>query len=161
MAPEDLSRADYSHSIMIEPSKLLICHATEAAPRKFTVSFKRQSAEHQHWRGFAGDPAGSDLSRSIDIYRLQEPSWTSSIRARLGQGHDRFPRCAGVHGLLTPRTRRRACRRERPAPRSSAPFCQEPIDTYFAFAVNFFSGVWSGGRAFSTINPASAGHVGG
>ncbi len=32
--------------------------------------FYRQSAEHQHWRGFAGDSAKTHLSRSIEDYRL-------------------------------------------------------------------------------------------
>jgi hypothetical protein len=69
MAPEDISRADYSHSIINDPSKLLIFHAPEAAPRKFTVSFKRQIAEHQHGAGLrAIRPEANfrDLSTSID-----------------------------------------------------------------------------------------------
>jgi hypothetical protein len=37
--PDSSRKTPYSHSIINEPSKLLICKPTDAAPQKFTVIF--------------------------------------------------------------------------------------------------------------------------
>ena len=52
----------------------------------FCRHFYRQPARHQHWRGLPAGSAKSDLSRSIDIYRLPRRLQTPSTRARVGQG---------------------------------------------------------------------------
>jgi hypothetical protein len=52
--------------------------ALAAVHKAFYRHFYRQSAEHQHWRGFPGGFAKTHLSRSIDVYRLPRPSPTPS-----------------------------------------------------------------------------------
>jgi len=87
----------HSHSIINEPSKLLICNAPEAAPPKFTVIFCRQSAERQHWRGFPAGSAKTHLSRSIEDDRLLERSWTLH---RASTRHSERPRTEGASNTV-------------------------------------------------------------
>jgi len=49
----------------------------------FYRHFYRQSVRHQLWRGFAGDSAESDLSRSIEIYRLHRAGFDPSSGGRI------------------------------------------------------------------------------
>lgn len=61
----------HSHSIINEPSKLLICNAPEAVPQKFTVIFTVKVRSTSIGAGFrATRPEASfrDLSTSIDSY---------------------------------------------------------------------------------------------
>lgn len=59
----------HSHSIINEPSKLLICNAPEAAPRKFTVIFTvrvRSTSIGAGLRAIRPEATFRDLSTSID-----------------------------------------------------------------------------------------------
>jgi hypothetical protein len=42
--------------------------------RRCFTDFPRQPVRHRHWRGLPGDSMKTDLSRSIEIDRLQRPS---------------------------------------------------------------------------------------
>jgi len=62
---------DYSHSIINEPSKLLICKPTDAAPQKFTVIFTVKVLGTSIGAGFrAIRPKATfrDLSTSIESH---------------------------------------------------------------------------------------------
>jgi len=61
----------YSHSIINEPSKLLICNHTDAAPQKFTVVFTvkvRSTSIGAGLRATRPEATFRDLSTSIDSY---------------------------------------------------------------------------------------------
>ena len=61
--------APYSHSIINEPSKLLICNAPEAAPPKFTVIFTvkvRSTSIGAGLQAIRSEVTFRDLSTSID-----------------------------------------------------------------------------------------------
>lgn len=63
------TRLDHSHSIINEPSKLLICNAHDAAPQKFTVIFTvkvRSTSIGAGLRAIQPDVTFRDLSTSID-----------------------------------------------------------------------------------------------
>jgi hypothetical protein len=61
--------APYSHSIINEPSKLLICNAPETTPQKFTVIFTvkvRSTSIGAGLRAIRPEATFRDLSTSID-----------------------------------------------------------------------------------------------
>ena len=74
----------YSHSIINEPSEVVDLLCARPCLADFYRHFYRQPVRHQHWRGFPGDSTKSDLSRSIDIYRLLRRLPTPWMRCSCG-----------------------------------------------------------------------------
>ncbi len=67
----------------------------------FYRHFYRQSVRHQHWRGFPGDSTKSDLSRSIDIYRLRRAFSKLSMDAIAGSTRTTHAHCIELHKSLS------------------------------------------------------------
>jgi hypothetical protein len=66
----------YSHSIINEPSTLLICNGLGAAPQKFTVTFTvkaRSASIGAGLRAILRRLTFRDLSRTIDSWVAREP----------------------------------------------------------------------------------------
>ena len=80
--------ASYSHSIINEPSKLLICNAPEADPQKFTVIFTvkvRSTSIGAGLRAIRPEATFRDLSTSIDS---RNHRGHRRRRIGVGQGND-------------------------------------------------------------------------
>ena len=78
----------YSHSIINERSKLLICNAPEADPQKFTVIFTvkvRSTSIGAGLRALRPKATFRDLSTSIDSHDDREPR---RRRISVDQGND-------------------------------------------------------------------------
>jgi len=78
----------YSHSIINEPSKLLIGKVLAAASQTFTVTFTVKVRSTSTGAGLRAIRPEATFTRSIDIYRLPRPLRTPSTSLGVGQGND-------------------------------------------------------------------------
>lgn len=91
LLPLDRQRAFQAVDLKVVPSFLV----------DFYRHFCRQSVRHQRWRGFAGDSAKSDLSRSIEVYRLRRrlPTASTCVHGSRGSAREGSASNAATHCL--------------------------------------------------------------